>query len=209
VSDRVVVIAGASNDSGKAVADRLARDGVTVVALGTSAERLVSVQAAARIEVDLTDAAATLEAAAGILQQFGRIDGVVHLVGGWKGGQSDEDWGWLLRRNVDTLRNTTRAFREALLASGDGRFVMVSSTVVDKPTWSNANYAATKAAAEAWMLALARGWAKQQVAAATIFAVRSLGEGEGETSVAVLADRMASLWALSVDELNGARIPLT
>ncbi len=203
---RAIVIAGASSASGRAVAERLTGDGATVIALGSDATRLETVTAHDRIVVDLRDPGATTETADGILARHGRVDGVVHLVGGWRGGRDDDDWNELLAQNVTTLRNTTRAFREALLASGDGRFVMVSSTALDAPTWSGANYVATKAAAEMWMRSLARGWTKTGTAAGTVFAVASLGDDD--TPFSVLADHVAALWGRSVAELNGERFVL-
>ena len=45
------------------------------------------------------------------------------------------------------------------MASGHGRFVLVSAKQAQNPTNENASYAAAKAAAEAWTLALADGFA--------------------------------------------------
>ncbi len=208
LSGKVIVIAGASGESGLAVAARLSTDAATVVALGSDATRLEPVTAADRVVVDLRDPDATSRVADGIVARHGRVDGVIHLVGGWSAGHDDAGWEQLLANNVATLRNTTRAFRDALLASGDGRFLMVSSTAVEAPSWSGANYVTTKAAAEMWMRSLARGWAKAGTAAATIFAVGSLGDEEGGTPVSVLADRVAELWSRSVADLNDARIIL-
>ena len=205
---KVVVIAGSSSDSGRALAERLNSDGATVVALGSDAGRLETVRADDRRVVDLRDPAAVERVAAGILSGHGRIDGVAHLVGGWSSGHGEAGWQKLLANNVTTLRNTSLAFRNALLASGDGRFVMISSTVVDKPTWNNANYSTTKAAAEAWIRAFSHNWKDEATAAATILVVKFLGDGAGGTPVASLADRIAALWDRPFAELNGARILL-
>ena len=67
----------------------------------------------------------------------GRMDAVIHLVGGWRGAkgiadQSDDDWDFLERGAITTLRNVSRVFYDDLAASGTGRFAMVSSTAVDK-----------------------------------------------------------------------------
>ena len=93
----------------------------------------------------------------------GAVDGVIHLVGGWRGAkgitdQSDEDWDFLERGAITTLRNVTRVFYDDLAASDAGRFAMVSSTAVGKPTAGGASYVAAKAAAEAWTLAVADGF---------------------------------------------------
>jgi NADP-dependent 3-hydroxy acid dehydrogenase YdfG len=97
----------------------------------------------------------------------GSVDGVIHLIGGWRGAkgitdQSDEDWAFLERGAITTLRNVTRVFYDDLAASDTGRFAMVSSTAVDKPTAGGASYAAAKAAAEAWTLAVADGFHRGQ-----------------------------------------------
>ena len=59
-------------------------------------------------------------------------------MGGWRGAkgitdQSDEDWDFLERSAVTTLRNVTRVFFDDLAASDAGRFAMVSSTAVEHP----------------------------------------------------------------------------
>jgi hypothetical protein len=99
----------------------------------------------------------------------GRVDGVIHLVGGWRGAkgitdQSDDDWDFLERNAVTTLRNVTRVFFDDLAASEAGRFAMVSSTAVSAPTAAGASYAAAKAAAEAWTLAVADGFRRAHAA---------------------------------------------
>lgn len=204
----LVLIAGASSDAGRATAAALGTAGALVVAVGSNAERLADVPATARYVCNLLDAAAVAELAERVRAEHGPVDGLLHLVGGWRAGQADDDWDWLNGRIVTTLRNTTLAFRDDLLASAAGRLAIVSSTAVDRPTWGNANYAVAKAAAEAWVSALAVGWAKVGTAAALSFVVRSLGEKDGDTSVAVLAAEFVRLWDAPATELNGARIHL-
>jgi len=53
------------------------------------------------------------------------------------------------------VQHSTQAFASQLLAGGRGRFVLVSAGQAQAPTHRNAAYAAAKAAAEAWTLALA------------------------------------------------------
>lgn len=206
MAERLIVIAGASSDSGRATARALADEGHRVVAVGSNAARLDAVTATARYECDLADAASVADLAARIHVEHGPVDGLAHLVGGWRAGQSDEDFAWLERRILTTLRNTTRAFRDDLSASSAGRLVIVSSTAVDRPTWGNANYVTVKAAAESWVATLASGWAKAGTAAAVTFVVKSLGAGG--TPVSELAKRVVALWDAPANELNGSRISL-
>jgi len=205
---RLILVAGASSDSGRAVSTRLTADGARVIAVGSDLRRLAETPALARYECDLSSPTGVDTLVRRIRDEHGPIDGLVHLVGGWRAGRADDDWAWLESRIVETFRNTSRAFFDDLKASAAGRLVMVSSTAVDTPTWSNANYGAAKAAAEAWARSAASGFAKGGTAASVILAVQSLGDSDGATSVSALADRIATLWDEPAAELNGARLTL-
>lgn len=150
-----ILIAGATSALGHATASALLEAGHHVIAVGSNADRLGMVDASERFECDLTD----LDAVQALAEQMGELDGLLHLVGGWRGGgglagQTDEDWAWLEARVVGTLRNTTRAFAEAVGRSNAGVIAIISSTGVERPTAGNANYVALKAAAEAWLAAV-------------------------------------------------------
>ena len=141
-------------------------------------------------------------------ESFGHVDGLIHLVGGWRGGgglagQSDEDWEFL-ERGFRTLRNTTRTFFDDLVASPAGRLAIVSSTAVEKPYPGGANYAAAKAAADAWVRAVAQGFAKQAPqSAATVFVVKALaGWRRGSATRSWRSGRRHAA------DVNGRRIPL-
>ena len=111
--------------------------------------------------VDLLDASATKAWATDLAGRHDSgIDGLVHLVGGWRGGTPIEeapleDWDFLSALLVRTVQNATQAFAGPLMESGRGRFVLVSAGQAQAPTHPNAAYAAAKAAAETWTLALA------------------------------------------------------
>ena len=90
-------MAGAAGAAGPPLVARLAAAGATVVAADASAERLEPVVAQGNAAaagggnvhaavVDLLDEQATRDWAAAVLAEFGRVDGLVHLVGGWRGG---------------------------------------------------------------------------------------------------------------------------
>ncbi|WP_344339479.1 SDR family NAD(P)-dependent oxidoreductase [Agrococcus versicolor] len=153
-----ILIAGASSALGRATADAARAAGHHVIAVGSSAERLEAVDADERLVCDLT----SLPEVTTLAESIGEIDVLVHLVGGWRGGgglagQSDEDWQWLESRVVGTLRNTTRAFADAIGASTAGRVVIISTTGLERPTAGNASYVALKAAAETWLAAVGHG----------------------------------------------------
>ncbi|MFJ3395208.1 SDR family NAD(P)-dependent oxidoreductase [Leifsonia aquatica] len=209
---RLVLIAGATSTSGEAVARALVTAGATVLAVGTREEALDALAAAVpgvdtRV-CDLADRDAVAELAMRIHLKFGAVDGLIHLVGGWRGGgglagQTDEDWDFL-ERAFRTLRNTTRVFYDDLVASPAGRLAIVSSTAVDSPYAGGANYAAAKAAADAWTRAVAQGFRKEAPnAAAVVFVVKTLSGLEDQ-----LADEVVRLWQSAPADLNGTRIAL-
>jgi NAD(P)-dependent dehydrogenase (short-subunit alcohol dehydrogenase family) len=147
----------------------------------------------------------------------------VHLVGGWRGGTSIEeapleDWDVLSPMLVRTLQNVTQAFTPHLLASGHGRFVIVSAGQAQAPTHTNAGYAAAKAAAEAWTLALADRF-RGSGATANIVVVGAIVSPEMRaespdkdfstfTPAEEIAEAIAYLVSDAAASMNGQRVTL-
>ena len=207
---RTIVLAGATSASGLAVARALLDAGARVVATGRSAERL-SALADAGAQVEVADAT-SLDDMTELATRLGSVDAVIPLVGGWRGGgglagQSDDDFHALLPA-LEAVRATSRAFDAALRASDAGRFAIVSSTAVARPLAGGANYAAVKAASEAWVRAVAQGYAKAARdadeplrAASVVFRAKALDP-------ATLAPAIAALWDTDAAELNDRIIDL-
>jgi NAD(P)-dependent dehydrogenase (short-subunit alcohol dehydrogenase family) len=162
---RVIAVAGGAGNVGPTVVRRLAEAGALVSASGRDRKSLDEL--AAGIEppietevVDLLDLRATTEWANDLAARHGHVDGLVHLVGGWRGGKPIEeapleDWDVLSTQLVRTLQHTTLAFAPHLIASGHGRVIVIGAGQAQAPTHPNAAYAAAKAAADTWLLALA------------------------------------------------------
>ncbi|GAA1967026.1 SDR family NAD(P)-dependent oxidoreductase [Catenulispora subtropica] len=230
--ESVVVVAGAGGGAGGAVVRALTAAGATVIGIDTTTEHAERAAAeavapgrAVPAVVDLLDVDATRAFAEGVLKEYGRVDGLIHLVGGWRGsktfGETNlEDWDLLHRLLIQTTQHTSLAFAEPLAASGDGRFVLISATAASAPTAGNAAYGAAKAAAEAWTLALADSFGKDgHGAAAVILVVKALltdamreakpeGKFPGYTHVDDLAAEIVKLWTLPAAEVNGTRVRL-
>ncbi|MEO5780056.1 SDR family oxidoreductase [Arthrobacter oryzae] len=238
-----VVVTGGSGPSGIAAARALRDAGHTVFTVGSDGDRIAAAATAAGSGVTpvVCDLASLAEVRAlretvhaGLSGAAPTVDGVIHLVGGWRGAkgitdQSDDDWDFLERGAITTLRNVSRAFYDDLEASATGRFAMVSSTAVDNPTAAGASYVAAKAAAEAWTLAVADGFRRaqsgrpkasiEQRSAATIFVVKALVDAQmrakspertfpGFTDVEDLAAAAAGLFTAPAAQLNGRRLLL-
>lgn len=224
----VVVVTGATGSAGPAVVDRLSAAGATVVAAGRDQERLQRVADAAsgpgRVvtsTVDLSDDAATQAWGRELVREHGRIDGLLHLVGGWRGGKGIvdtdlADWNALHESLIRTLQHATRALHDSIKASPRGRMAIISTTQMPRPSATNAAYASAKAAAETWTFAVADSWKGTQAAAAVV-PVKALltpamrkakpeAKFTGFIPVAELADKLVGLWERPADEVNGSRL---
>ncbi|KQV13379.1 MULTISPECIES: SDR family NAD(P)-dependent oxidoreductase [unclassified Kitasatospora] len=242
LESKVIAVAGATGAAGRAVLRRLAADGATVIAAGSDARRLDEVMDATRAQVpgsrvsgqviDLLDPQEVHDWADHLEAEHGHVDGLFHLVGGWRGSKTFfdsriDDWDWLHDRVVRTLQHTSLAFQPALVRSAAGRYAMISATAAHKPTAGGAAYAAAKAASEAWTLSMADSFKKETTspdgaptAAAAILVIKALVTPEmrvekpeakfpGFTDTADLADTLAGLWDRPAAELNGQHLWLT
>ncbi|WP_432032171.1 SDR family NAD(P)-dependent oxidoreductase [Streptomyces antibioticus] len=236
----VIAVAGAGGPAGRAALIRLAEAGATVVGADNDPERLAEAVDAARYgaggatvtgePVDLLDLDSTRDWAHRVEKEYGRVDGVVHLVGGWRGSEtfiktSLDDWDFLELLLVKTVQHTSLAFFEALQRSDRGRYVLISAAGATNPSAGNAAYAAAKAAAEAWTLALAdafrkAGGAEGPTSAAAILVVKALvhaamradrpnAKFAGFTDVKDLAEAITGVWDKPASEVNGQRLWLT
>lgn len=228
---RVIAIAGAGGGLGPVVAQRLADAGASLALADRSQETADSVAENLglphdRVDpraVDLLDEGAANAWAAAVEKRFGGVDGLLHLVGGYRGGEPIQtfdlaDYDFLHGLLVRTVQFTTRAFHSALTASDHGRFVIVSAAAAQNPEDTNAAYASAKAAAEAWTLALADSFAGTG-ATANIIVVNAIetpamrnqdpdAERPTFTPAEHLADAIAFLCSGSAARMNGQRIEL-
>lgn len=223
LADRVIAIAGAGGGLGPVVAARLAEEGATLALTDVDSEKLDEVTESLGLEaervdaraVDLLDEDAAKDWATDLEARFGRVDGLLHLVGGWRGGDpietaSLEDYEWLHDLLVRTTQRTSRAFHRALTRSGNGRFVLISSSQAQAPEGTNAAYAATKAAAESWTLALAESFERAECGAtANVIVINAIGDDDpGFTSPEDIAEACAYLCSDAAKRMNGKRLPL-
>ena len=233
LKSRVIAIAGAAGGLGPVVAARLAEAGARLALTDVSPERLEAVVSSLdlpddRIDARVVDLLSEEDArdwAAGIEERFGRTDCLLHLVGGWRGGQPLAqaplaDYELLHDLLVRTVIHSTRAFYDSLAGSAHGRFVLVSSAQAQNPDGTNAAYSATKAAAESWTLALADSFRSAGAAAtANILVVNAILTKQMRaespenpfrtfTSADDIAEAIAFICSDAAEKMNGKRLPL-
>jgi NADP-dependent 3-hydroxy acid dehydrogenase YdfG len=150
----VAVVTGASSGIGAASARALAAGGWHVVLGARRVERLESLAAelgpdtATALPLDVTRPASVED----FSRQVPRCRLVVHAAGGALGldpvADADEDrWRTMYDTNVLGVLRVTQALLPALLDSGDGQVVLISSVAAFEPYAGGAGYNAAKAAA--------------------------------------------------------------
>ena len=148
VHSRVAVVTGASSGIGEATARTLAAQGFHVVAMARRADRIERLAAeigGTAVAGDVTDGAAVDSLA----QRLERVDVLVNNAGGAKGlqpvAEADlDDWRWMWETNVIGTLRVTRALLPALIASGNGLIVTVTSIAALEVYDGGAGYTAAK-----------------------------------------------------------------
>ncbi len=150
-SGRVVLITGVTGGLGGAVARVFLAAGATVAGVATSAgaiqgddTRFLPVQA------DLTTEAGAGSAVDAVVERYGRLDALVHLVGGFAGGRpiqktGNETWERMMSLNLNSAFYTIRAALPLMLEAGRGRVLAVGSRTGVDPAARLAAYAVSKA----------------------------------------------------------------
>ncbi len=231
LENRVAVITGATGGLGSTLSRELAARGVNLALLAMDPARLeTQVRTLAlppdRIftqTVDLLDLAGTKIAASEVLAKFGRIDILLHVVGGWTGGKTlvespSDDLIFMLNQHVWTTFNVIQAFVPALVSNGWGRVAMITTPYAARPNAKGGPYAVGKAGQEALMQALSQelngtGVTANLLQAKTIDVQRKKisAPSPDNTSWTTPEELTAAILYLLSDEagtVNGAKIPL-
>jgi len=150
MNDKVVIVTGASAGIGAATAELLADEGARVI--GVSRRAPCEVPAGLHhLAADLTDPGAGDRVVAEALRRNGRLDGLVNNVGALTSRNgfleiTDADWKATFDLNFHSLVRMTRAALPALLDSGAGSIVHVTSEAARFPDVTLSDYAASKTA---------------------------------------------------------------
>jgi NAD(P)-dependent dehydrogenase (short-subunit alcohol dehydrogenase family) len=231
-ADRVVLITGATGGLGRVAAATFAATGAKIGLVGTDRGRLEALAADLRlaanawtaVEADLRDGDEAARAVAAIAERFGRIDVVLHLVGGWSGGTKvaeldPAEMRAMLDQHVWTTLHVARAVVPGMIERGWGRLIAISSTMALEGTSGMAAYAVAKAGEEVLLRTISREVAGTGVTANVLVVRKIDAEHERDTAPspknatwATPEELVAAMTYLCSDEasiVNGTRIPLT
>jgi NAD(P)-dependent dehydrogenase (short-subunit alcohol dehydrogenase family) len=171
---KIILITGAKGGLGNSVTPEFLEAGATVVG---SAETITKADFPnsrfTAIPADLSRSGNAADLIAAVLKRFGRIDGLVHLIGGFAGGKSvaetdDSTLDRMLDVNLRCAFYVIRAVLPAMRERGAGRIVAVGSKAAVEPAPMAGAYAASKAALVSLVRTVARENADRAIAANVI-----------------------------------------
>lgn len=228
---RVAVVTGATGGLGSLVTRELSERGANLALLDKDSVKLESLVQSFNLPqarlftrtVDLLSPSDAKSAAEEVLKRFGKIDILLHLVGGWTGGKTlveapADDLTFNINQHIWTTFNVIQAFVPHLIKNSWGRIVMISSPSATCPGAKSGPYAAGKAGQEALMMTLSQelkdtGVTANLLLARTIDVKREkVSNPTPENSSWSTPEELAAgiLYILSEEAgtINGAKIPL-
>ena len=172
---RTALVTGGSRGIGRAIVERLARDGWSVAFTFLSSpeparelEKITGTAGSvAAYAADVADGDAMRRVVSEVNERFGSVDALVNNAGIRRDvlayNMTDSDWGDVLRTNLDAAFMTTRAVIPLMMKQRRGSIVNIASLSAMHGVVGQANYAAAKGGLIAMSRTLARELARSGV----------------------------------------------
>ena len=172
---RTALVTGASRGLGRAIAERLARDGWRVELVARQADKLNEVRAAIEAAggkacvhtADISDPKSADEVIAAVEKESGPLGALINNAGITKDGllmrMDDADWSAVIDTNLTGAFRWIRAASRGMLKARAGRIVNIGSVVGLVGNAGQANYAAAKAGLIGLTQSVAREFASRGI----------------------------------------------
>jgi NAD(P)-dependent dehydrogenase (short-subunit alcohol dehydrogenase family) len=178
MKDRVVLITGGAGNLGQAVTRAFLGAGARVAVPFYKTDKASALDAMKgefgdrlhSFALDLTTERGAEQAIQQVREWGGRIESVVHLIGGYAGGSRIaempiETWNRMVELNMTSAYLVTRFALPGLIGSDGGSFVFVSSRAAFEGRANRSAYAATKAGLLSFARAIAEEYADEGIRA--------------------------------------------
>jgi 3-oxoacyl-[acyl-carrier protein] reductase len=153
---QVTLVTGATRGIGRAIAQRLAQDGATVIGTATTGEGAATIAAmlaeagneGTGVALDVTDRNATDAVVKDIEARYGAITILVNNAGVTRDNlllrMKDEEWDAILATNLTPVYRLSKAVMRGMMKARHGRIVNIGSVVGSSGNAGQANYAAAR-----------------------------------------------------------------
>ncbi len=151
---QVALVTGASRGIGKAIAERLAKDGFFVVGTATSDTGAEAISAylgenGKGLKLDVANADSVAEVIKTVTDEFGSPTVLVNNAGITRDNllmrMKDEEWDSIINTNLTSVFRMSKAVLRGMMKAKTGRIINISSVVGATGNAGQANYAAAKA----------------------------------------------------------------
>lgn len=152
MKDKVVLVTGANGGLGSYVTQALLDAGATVVGASRKIQQSdFDSPAFTALPAEISTTTGTKSMVDNVVARFGRLDVVVHTVGGFAGGQSiaetdDATFQRMFDLNLNSTFYLLRAVLPVMRKTGNGRIIAIGSRAAVKPGAGVGTYSASKAA---------------------------------------------------------------
>lgn len=173
---RAIIVTGAGQGMGRAIAERFARDGGSVLVADVNADTATSVadrltgegHRAVPFQVDVAKPDQVKAMVARCVAEFGGVDVLVNNAGILRSTKimaiAPEEWDLVMAVNVKSLFLCAQAVHDEMVKRGGGRIVhMASLAGRATSTLGGAHYTTSKAAVLGLMRHMAREWARDGI----------------------------------------------
>jgi 3-oxoacyl-[acyl-carrier protein] reductase len=148
---KIVVITGAKGGLGNFVTEAFLATGATVLGVSRNIQQSdFPEKNFTAISTDLSNSTAASQLASDVMKRFGKVDALIHVMGGFAAGSvaetDDATWSRMLDLNLNSAFYAARSFIPHLRDS-KGRLVVIGSKTAEMPQAGLAAYVVSKSAA--------------------------------------------------------------
>ena len=174
----IALVTGASRGIGKAIAEKLAADGATVIGTATSesgAAKITEYLAASGgkgMMLNVTDADSVKDVIKAITDTFGAVSILVNNAGITRDNllmmMKDEQWDDIINTNLSSIYRVSKAVLRPMTKARKGRIINIASVVGLTGNPGQTNYAAAKAGIIGFSRSLAREIGSRNITVNTV-----------------------------------------
>lgn len=160
LDDRVAIVTGGGQGIGKAIADKLADEGATVVVADVAGAEQAAPAGGLGLQIDVSKEADVKRMVGETVSRFGKLDVLVNnaAIVPFKAWDDIDfaEWRRIMAVNLDGTFLTCHHAQQPMREAGYGRIVNIASNVILAGTPNLAHYVASKGGVFAFTRALAR-----------------------------------------------------